>query len=149
MRVALDTCVLAYAEGVGDGPRCAAAIRLIEQLPSEAVLLPVQTLGELFRVLTGKAKREAGPSREAVMTWADSFDLADSSWAAFQSAMDLSTDHNLQIWDALILAVAAEHRCRVLVSEDLQHGFIWRGVTVVNPFVDPFPALLGNVLQRG
>ena len=149
MRVALDTCILTYAEGVGDSARCAAAIRLIEQLPSEAVLLPVQTLGELFRVLTGKAKRAAGPSREAVMMWADSFDLADSSWSAFQSAMDLSTDHHLQIWDALIIAVAAEHRCRVLVSEDLQHGFTWRGITVVNPFVEPFPPLLANILRAG
>jgi len=149
MRVALDTCILAYAEGVGDAARCAAAIRLIDQLPSEVVLLPAQTLGELFRVLTRKGNREPGPTREAVMTWADSFDVADSSWSAFQSAMDLATDHHLQIWDALIMAVAAEHRCRVLVSEDLQHGLLWRGVTVINPFVDPFPALLENVLQTG
>lgn len=32
MRVALDTNVLAYAEGVGDEIRCTAAISLIEQL---------------------------------------------------------------------------------------------------------------------
>jgi len=40
----------------------------------------------------------------------------------------------MQIWDALILAVAAENRCRLLLSEDLHDGFIWRGVTVVDPF---------------
>lgn len=146
MRVALDTNILAYAEGVGDVPRCTGAIRLIEQLPAEIVLLPAQTLGELFRVLTGKAQRKAGPAREAIMTWADSFEVADSSWAAFQAAIDLATDHKLQIWDALIIAVAAEHRCRILLSEDLQNGFIWRGVTVVNPFAAPSSPLLDNIL---
>lgn len=147
MRVALDTNILAYAEGVGDASRCAGAIRLIEQLPAELVLLPAQTLGELFRVLTGKAKREAGLTREAIMAWADSFEVADSSWSAFQAAMDLAIDHRLQIWDALIMAVAAENHCRMLLSEDLQSGFIWRGVTVINPFATPSYPLLDRILQ--
>ncbi|MFO7615319.1 MAG: PIN domain-containing protein [Bacteroidales bacterium] len=149
MRVALDTNILAYAEGVGDAPRCARAIQVIEQLPLELVLLPAQTLGELFRVLVGKAKRDAVYAREAIMNWADSFEIADSSWPAFQAALDLTIDHGFQIWDALIMAVAAENRCRLLLSEDLQSGFIWRGVTVVNPFAAPSSPLLENLLQTG
>ena len=147
MRIALDTNILAYAEGVGDEPRCATAIQLIEQLPAELVVLPAQTLGELFRVLTGKAKREAGLAREAIMAWADSFEVADSSWSAFQAAIDLAIDHRLQIWDSLIMAVAAENHCRMLLSEDLQSGFIWRGVTMINPFAAPSSPLLDNILQ--
>jgi len=146
MRAALDTNILAYAEGVGDQARCTAAFALIEQLPPDLTLLPAQTLGELYRVLTGKAKRPAGLAREAILGWADSFNVADSSWGAFQAALDLSVDHGLQIWDALILSVAAENRCRLLLSEDLQSGFTWRGVTVVNPFAVPQPVLLKNLL---
>ncbi len=145
MRVALDTNILAYAEGVGDAHRCDGAIRLIERLPAEMVLIPAQTLGELFRVLTGKAKRKDAIARDAIMSWADSFQIADSSWSAFQSAMDLAVDHGLRIWDALIMAVAAENRCRLLLSEDLQDGFIWKGVTVVNPFAEQFHPLLERV----
>ena len=147
MRVALDTNILAYAEGVGDARRCARAIRLIEQLPADLVLLPAQTLGELFRVLAGKTKREAGLIREAIMAWADSFEVADSSWSAFQAAIDLAIDHKRQMWDALIMAVAAENRCRLLLSKDLQSGFIWRGVTVVDPFAEPSSPQLDNILQ--
>ena len=149
MRVALDTNILAYAEGVGDDARCNAAIALVEQLPAEGVLLPAQTLGELYRVITGKAKREATAAREAILAWADSFEVVDSSWVAFQSALDLSVDHGLQIWDALILSVAAESRCRLLLSEDLHHGFTWHGVTVVNPFVTPYAPLLASILNIG
>ncbi len=147
MRVALDTNVLAYAEGVGDEIRCTAAITLIEQLPAELILLPAQTMGELYRVLTGKAKRDPAEVREAILAWADSFEVADSSWVAFQSALDLAADHGLQIWDALILSIAADNRCRLLLSEDLQNGFTWRGVTVVNPFVAPLSPLLSNILS--
>jgi predicted nucleic acid-binding protein len=147
MRIALDTNILAYAEGVGDEARCAGAIRLIEQVPADLVVLPVQTLGELFRVLAGKAKRSSASARAAVMTWADSFWVAESSLTAFQAAMDLTVDHGLQIWDALIMAVTSENRCRLLLTEDLQNGFIWRGVTVVNPFIPHCSPILDNILE--
>lgn len=144
MRVALDTNILAYAEGLGDDLRCSAALKLIEQLPSEEVVLPAQTLGELSRVLTDKAKRSPSQARAAVLGWADSYDVADSTWFAFQAALDLTVDHQLQMWDALILAVAAENHCRLLISEDFHNGFTWRGVTVVNPFsVERSPLLMG------
>ena len=148
MRAALDTNVLAYAEGIGDEGRCAAAVQLIEFLPTDRVLLPAQTLGELYRVLTGKAKRDPIDVRTIILSWADSFEIADSTWPAFQSAFDLVADHGLQIWDALILSVAAENRCRLLLSEDLQSGFTWRGVTVVDPFTSPRSRLLEDLLGR-
>lgn len=148
MKVALDTNVLAYAEGLGDAQRCSIALSLVEQLPTSAVMLPAQTLGELARVLTGKAKRSPPLVREAVLAWGDSFEVADSTWYAFQAALDLSVDHQLPMWDALILAVAAENHCRLLISEDFQNGFTWRGVTVVNPFADQFPPLLAGLLAR-
>jgi len=147
MRVALDTNILAYAEGLGDEARCSSAFRLIEQLPGDCVLLPAQTLGELSRVLTGKAKRSPASTREAILGWADSFEVLDSTWPAFQSAFDLTVDHNLPIWDALILAVTAENRCRILLSEDFQNGFTWRGVTVINPFSTQKSPLLDELLN--
>lgn len=115
MRIALDTNILAYAEGVRG---CAA--------------------------LPGRAPAEA---RTAVLSWADAFDVADSTFDAMRAALDLAADHRLQIWDALILSVAADQKCRLLLSEDFQHGFTWRGVTALNPFQTPRHALLAGVLQ--
>jgi predicted nucleic acid-binding protein len=147
MRVALDTNILAYAEGLGDELRCSTAMQLVEQLSCSEVVLPAQTLGELSRVLTGKAKRSSSQAREAVLSWADSFEVADSTWFAFQAALDLTVDHQLPMWDALILAVAAENHCRLLLSEDFHNGFTWRGVTVVNPFAEPRALLLTGLLR--
>ena len=147
MRVALDTNILAYAEGLGDALRCSMAVQLLEQLHSAELVLPAQTLGELSRVLTGKAKRTPSQAREAVLGWADSFEVADSTWFAFQAALDLTVDHQLPMWDALILAVAAGNHCRLLLSEDFHNGFTWRGVTVVNPFAEPRASLLTGLLR--
>lgn len=142
MRVALDTNVLAYAEGLGDERRVTLSRRILAAIPQERIVLPAQTLGELYRVLVGKAKREAAAARGAVLEWSDAFAVADSTTACFIAALDLAVDHQLQFWDSLILAIAAQARCRVLLSEDLQQGFIWGGVTVVNPYSStPHPLL--------
>ena len=134
MRVALDTNVLAYAEGLGDDVRCQLASDLIAKLNPINSLVPVQVLGELSRVLTSKLKRSSADARELLLSWSDAVVVADTTWTAFQSAMDLTVDHQISMWDALIMSVAAENKCRLLISEDLQNGFTWRGVTVVNPF---------------
>jgi predicted nucleic acid-binding protein len=46
----------------------------------------------------------------------------------------LAAKHRFGIWDATILAAAAAAGCRLLLSEDMQAGFTWSGVTVTNPF---------------
>jgi predicted nucleic acid-binding protein len=134
MRVALDTNVLAYAEGLGDDVRCQLAGDLISKLDPINSLVPVQVLGELSRILTSKLKKSSVDVRELLLSWSDAVVVADTTWTAFQSAMDLTVDHQISMWDALIMSVAAENKCRLLISEDFQNGFTWRGVTVVNPF---------------
>ena len=134
MRVALDTNLLAYAEGLGDETRCQLASDLIAKLNPLNSLVPLQVLGELSRVLTAKMKKSSEDAREMLLSWADAMVVADTTWTAFQAAMDLSVDHQISMWDALIMSVAAENKCRLLLSEDFQNGFTWRGVIVVNPF---------------
>lgn len=148
MRIALDTNILAYAEGIGDAVRHQASVDLVRELPPSLVVIPAQCLGELFRVLTGKARREASLAQRAIQGWADAYETADSTWTAFQSALDAVVSHNVQIWDALILAVAAEQRCRLLLSEDMQDGFTWHGVTVANPYQEYKHHLLQAVLTN-
>lgn len=44
MKVALDTNVLAYAEGVNSGEKRDVALHLARQLPQSSVIIPVQVL---------------------------------------------------------------------------------------------------------
>jgi predicted nucleic acid-binding protein len=134
MRVALDTNVLAYAEGVNGQDRKDTALAILRGLAEHEVMVPAQALGELFVVLTRKAKREAAIARSAVLGWSDSFPLIDTTPAVILEAMELVTTHRLGFWDSVMLAGAAQAGCRLLLSEDMQDGFTWCGVTVRNPF---------------
>ena len=57
MKIALDTNVLAYAEGTNGAAMRDKTLDLIQWFQPGAIVLPVQTLGELFNVLVRKAKR--------------------------------------------------------------------------------------------
>jgi len=146
MRIALDTNVLAYAEGISGSAMRDKAVQVIQQLPAESIVLPVQTLGELFHVLVRKAKRRPERAQSAVLSWRDAYAQAETSATVMISAMDLVCDHGLSIWDSVVLAAAAEAGCRLLLSEDLQEGFSWRGVTVANPFAVTLHPLLEGLL---
>jgi predicted nucleic acid-binding protein len=146
MRAALDTNFLVYAEGFGDEARVGVTRQLLDQLSEADLVIPLQCLGELFRVLTGKAGRPAPQVQEAVLGWMDAYPVLDSNTAAWRGAMDLCVAHQLAGWDALVLNVAAEGGARLLLTEDLHPGFSWRGVRVVNPLVEPIDPLLRQLL---
>jgi predicted nucleic acid-binding protein len=146
MRIALDTNVLAYAEGANGAIMRDKALKLFPRLPPGDVVLPAQTLGELFNVLVRKAKRRPARAREAVLSWYDAYAVIETSAAVIVNAMDLASDHGLTIWDSVILAASAEAECRLLLSEDLQDGFTWRGATVANPFADTLQPILSALL---
>jgi predicted nucleic acid-binding protein len=148
LRVALDTNVLAYAEGVNGTGMKSVALELLGKLPQASVVLPVQTLGELFQVLVRKAGRSTADARSAILSWRDAFALVETSAGALLAATDLVVNHQLGLWDAVILCVAAEADCHLLLSEDMQNGFIWQGVTIVNPFARSKHPLLKALLNQ-
>ena len=148
MNVAIDTNVLVYAEGINDAAKRDAALELLEALPPESTFLPVQTLGELFSVLVRKAGRSREAASAAILSWGDAFPLIESSGDVLLAATDLTRTRQLGMWDAVVLSAAAHARCRLLLSEDLQDGFTWRGVTVTNPFTPDRHPLLAALVER-
>lgn len=142
MRVALDSNVLAYAAGFGDNRRNSLARDLVDRLDAGNVVVPLQCLGELYNVLVRKARR----SREAALTtvrfWAATFLIEPTAMRTFNQGCELSVLHRLSIWDSVIVAVSAKAGCDLLLSEDMQDGFAWGELTIVNPFAaSPHPLL--------
>lgn len=146
MRVALDTNVLVYAAGVNGPQRKNATIRLLRKLSAENTVLPAQTLGELYDVLVRKGGQSRAEAQGTVLAWIDAFPVVETSSAVVAAATGLAIDHRIGIWDAVILAASARAGCRLLLSEDLQDGFTWNGLTVTNPFSPAPHALLAAFL---
>ena len=148
MRIALDTNFLLYAEGINDAARRDVARSIAPRLPAGKTFVPVQVMGELFRVLMGKAKYDAATARAMVLNLYDIYLPLETTQQALASAMDLVADHQFSIWDAIVVSTAAEAGCRLLLSEDMQDGFVWRGLTIANPFAAERHPLLEAVLDR-
>jgi len=135
-RVALDTNVLAYAEGLdhspGDAAKGALSLALVAGFgrASQRPVLATQALAELHRLLIRIARYSPARASLAVRSWQTTSETALVSAEGFEAALTLAADHKLQIFDALIMAAAVEARCDLLVSEDMQDGFAWRGLTV-------------------
>ncbi len=147
MKVALDTTILVYAEGVNGIQRRVEARSVLDRLPGDSIALPVQALGELFNVLVRKAGRSSSDARLTIIGWRSSFGAIDTSSEVMLAAADLA-QNQFSIWDAVIVCSAAEAGCQLLLSEDMQDGFVWRGMTIVNPFAKTMHPLLRSVLSH-
>ena len=69
-----------------------------------------------------------------MLAWHDASFVIETTSSVLLEAMDVATTHKYSLWDSIMLAAAAQAGCRVLLSEDLHPGFVWRGVEVRRPF---------------
>ena len=151
MRIALDSNILVYlaqlAKVPADQEKVARISEVIDALSGAALLAPVQALGECFVVLrrSGLPVEEV---RDVLADFADSFAAPASERATALAAADLAVDHKLQYWDAMIVSAAVDAGCTLLLSEDMQHGFVARGLTIVNPFAEPAHPKLAALIKE-
>jgi predicted nucleic acid-binding protein len=139
--ISLDTNLLVYAEGVDDPVRQKRAEDILGSLPNEKLVISVQVLGELYNVLVRKGVSRSR-AQTVALSWRGALAVVETGKDLMGTALELANQHRLRIWDALILAAASEAGCALLISEDFQDGFQWKGVTVANPFaVKPHPML--------
>ncbi|HEX8009381.1 MAG TPA: PIN domain-containing protein [Casimicrobiaceae bacterium] len=134
--VFVDTNVLVYARDAGDPAKQVRAAAWLEALWREqAGRTSVQVLSEYYVTLT----RKLDPGLPAAEAWDDVNALF--AWrphpideTLMQRGREIEQRFRLAWWDSLIVAAAALQGCAVLLSEDLQDGGIYAGVTVRSPF---------------
>ena len=139
MAAGFDTNILAYAAGLrrvaADEAKIARAGLLIEPLLVEGELvIPAQVQAELHNLLRRKAGLSPSDAAAKVAKYSSGATTVPTDPSVLGEAFELAERHGLQTYDAIILAAAAQGGCDILYSEDMQHGFEWNGVMVVNPF---------------
>jgi len=97
-------------------------------------VVSLQVLQEYFVSATGKLKLNAELAKRRVEVFAK-FQVAEPTVEDVLAAIDLHRLHGVSYWDALILRMAKQAGCRVLLSEDMQHGREIDGLKIVNPFL--------------
>jgi predicted nucleic acid-binding protein len=127
-----DTNILIYAFAAGDR-RSARA----EALMAEGGVIGVQVLNEFTNVVRRKLSW-GWPQIDAALTViAELMGPARPLTTDIHSrAVKLARGSMFSFYDALVVAAAADAGCRVLLTENLQHGQKFGGVTVENPFLE-------------
>lgn len=132
----VDTNVLVYARDASEGAKQDWARRWLEYLwRSRTGRLSYQVLDEYYVVVTEKLKpgldrEQARADMRDLMVWSP---LPTTS-ATIETAWTIQDRHRLSWWDCLIVAAAQTAGCTWLLSEDFEHGRVFEGVRVVDPF---------------
>lgn len=146
IRVALDTNLLGYVELEPESEKGRRAASIIKRAAGRAII-PVQTLGELLRLVQRKLPEALPRAARQIEIYRAAFAIAPTTDATISVAAALAIERRLQFWDSVICVAAAQAGASVLLTEDLQDGADIRGLRIVNPF-DPkndahLDALLG------
>jgi predicted nucleic acid-binding protein len=137
-RFFLDTNVIVYAMAKAFPSKQVIASQLIrEAIESRQGTVSFQVVQEFFNV----AFRRSQPAMtlaEAEQVLAMTFRPllgVHSSYSLYGRALELTRRHSISWYDSLIVAAAIEADCRILYTEDLQHGQKFDNLRVQNPFL--------------
>lgn len=134
VRSFLDTSVLVYTDDLSAPAKHRRALDLFAEHRSAGTgVLSVQVLQEYFVTVTRKLQLDPATAQRKTRLLAD-FHVVVPDAGDVLAAIDLHRLHGFSFWDALVVHSAKQAGCRVLLTEDLQHGRDFNGLLVVNPF---------------
>jgi predicted nucleic acid-binding protein len=133
--VFFDTNVLVYCTDTSTPLKQAVARDLVLQASHAAeAVLSTQVLIELFNVVTRKQRMPPENAQALVQAYAR-WPVIQSDASLVTMAIEKSIQHQLSIWDAMVLEAALRSGAETLYTEDLQHGQRFGTLTVINPFL--------------
>jgi predicted nucleic acid-binding protein len=136
-RVTLDSNILVYSLDRDAGERHRVALDLVERAADLDCVLTLQALAEFFAVVTRKAGMPVADAAAQITDWQMVFEVRAAAAQTLSRAIAAVSDHRLAFWDAMLWACAKEAGCKVIFSEDFQHGRTLEGVRFLNPFIAP------------
>ena len=131
---ALDTNVLVYAVSALEGHKEKAAKRILARATNAGWSVPAQVYGEFFAVMTRRQYMSRKEARAAIEAFSAVMPAIPSTVTAHVAALKLAAERQVQYWDALIIAVCAEHGVTHLYTEDTPSAATLLGVKCVSPF---------------
>ena len=130
-----DTNVLVYGDDASEPAKQCKSLELIRSHRlNRTGVVSLQVLQEYFVAVTRKFKLEASLARQKVEVFAR-FDVGQPGIEDILAAIDFHRLHRFSYWDALVLRMAKQTGCNVLLTEDMQHGQVVDGLRIVNPFL--------------
>jgi predicted nucleic acid-binding protein len=132
-----DTNVLVYAFDNSEPEKQEKAKKLLITKGAEGkIVLSTQVLQEFFVVVTRKLNPPLSEdlAYKAVCDFAEyPLVLIDKLFLILRAIKSAESD-GFSFWDALIVEAALQSECKILLTEDMQHGRSIDGLRIENPF---------------
>lgn len=133
MSTLIDTNILVYAAGAdGDRARQRTAIQALRDYRSDGALA-VQVLAEFANVLLRKG-RPMDTIRSDIGVLKRTWKIVAPDADTVSLALIGVEEHQMNFWDAMLWAVAKQHRLTTILSEDGPTGSTVGGVLYLSPF---------------
>lgn len=132
-----DTNLLVYARDTSDATKHAAARAWMELLWADGQgRTSTQVLNEYYVTVTRKLKPQLPPeAARAEIRDLEAWRPQSVDAPMLEAAWSIEDRYKLSFWDSLIVAAAQGAQCDGLLTEDLQHGMDFDGLTVLSPFL--------------
>ena len=135
MSVFFDTNVLVYCTDTTAPKKQAIARALVSTASASGdAMVSTQVMIELFNVLTRKQQMPAANAQTLIAAYTG-WSVVPRDLTLVTAAIEKSTQHQLSIWDAMVIEAALRGGAQTLYTEDLTHGQRFDAITVVNPFI--------------
>lgn len=95
----------------------------------------VQALGEFFHTTVIRKRLFKAEKAESIIKCLGGLHILDIDYPMIRKAIDNHRQFQTSYWDSLILAAAQRASCKILYTEDLNHGQNYDGPTANNPFL--------------
>ncbi len=135
MLVFFDTNLLVYCTDVTAPDKMTRARALVAHASAAGnAVVSTQVLIELFHTLTRKQKMPP-INAQALLRAYTAWPVIDSDVTLVGAAIEKSIQHQLSIWDAMVIEAALRAGADTLYTEDLSHGQRFGVLQVVDPFM--------------
>lgn len=134
----VDTNILVYAHDTSAGDKHHAAKNILQDLwASRRGCLSIQVLQEFFIIVTRKIPRPlSGETTKQIIVDLAFWRIHSPDVSDILEAIGIHNEYHISFWDAMIIQSAIRLGSRRIWSEDLNPGQTYRGVQVVNPFLE-------------
>ena len=131
----LDTNVLVYAYDASDPAKQRIAQDLVRRAVAGEMVISTQVLAEFAATLLHKLSPAARPADvSSILDVLGPIKAITSDADSVRRAVEAHAKYGVHFYDGMILAAAERGACARVLSEDLNPGQSYFGVTVENPF---------------
>jgi predicted nucleic acid-binding protein len=135
-KIFIDSNIFVYAYTDDDPEKHELSRNLLkDNVLANEIILSVQILNEFYSVMA-KYKHTHSEIKSCSDEIIEQTEIAPLKLDTFKFCLLIKEKYGYSWWDSLVLASALENDCKIVYSEDMQHGqVIENALKIVNPLL--------------